>query len=112
MGCESTTIATDDGTVRMRIHRTPDVVHCRNPTVSADLTLRTSSGTNVVAMLEGTDPALKVEVVGIGAHLDHLGRNHELMPGANDNASGVAVLLGASCSLAIGQIGLRKSSHS
>lgn len=29
----------------------------------------------------------------LGAHLDHLGYNHEMMPGANDNASGVAVLL-------------------
>ena len=33
------------------------------------------------------------------AHLDHLGLNPELMPGANDNASGVAVLLGAAQAL-------------
>jgi Zn-dependent M28 family amino/carboxypeptidase len=48
----------------------------------------------VLACLEGSDPALKNEVIIVGAHLDHLGKNHLLMPGANDNASGAAVLLG------------------
>jgi hypothetical protein len=50
-------------------------------------------GSNVVAILPGTDPVLKDETIIIGAHLDHLGYNHELMPGAHDNASGAAVLL-------------------
>lgn len=49
---------------------------------------------NVLAAREGADPALKGEVIMIGAHLDHLGYNPGLMPGAHDNASGVAVLLG------------------
>jgi hypothetical protein len=49
---------------------------------------------NVIGVLEGTDPALKNEVIIIGAHLDHIGMNHLLMPGANDNASGSSVLLG------------------
>jgi Zn-dependent M28 family amino/carboxypeptidase len=48
---------------------------------------------NVIAAREGADPALKTEVIMIGAHLDHLGYNPGLMPGAHDNASGVAVLL-------------------
>jgi hypothetical protein len=52
-------------------------------------------GSNVIAILPGTDPVLKDEAVIIGAHLDHLGYNHELMPGAHDNASGAAVLLAA-----------------
>ena len=56
IGRDSTTIATEDGTVRMRIQRTPDVVHWRNPAVSADLTRRTSSGTNVVAMEMASNP--------------------------------------------------------
>ena len=51
-------------------------------------------GYNVVGFIEGSDPVLKGEAVIIGAHLDHLGYNHELIPGANDNASGVAVVLG------------------
>jgi hypothetical protein len=66
-------------------------------------------GRNVLAFLEGSDPALKNEVIIVGAHLDHLGKNHLLMPGANDNASGAAVLLG--CAEAIAQTsGLTKRS--
>jgi hypothetical protein len=49
---------------------------------------------NVVGYIEGSDPVLTREAIVIGAHLDHVGKNHLLMPGANDNASGVAVLLG------------------
>ena len=61
-------------------------------------------GANVVGILEGSDPALKNEVIIIGAHLDHLGMNDQLMPGANDNASADAVLLGAA--QALGQSGV------
>ncbi len=57
-------------------------------------------GHNVIGVLEGTDPALNSEVIILGAHLDHLGRCHELMPGADDNASGVAVMLGLAEALA------------
>ena len=51
-------------------------------------------GRNVIGYIEGSDPVLKKEVIMIGAHLDHLGYNHEMMPGANDNASGTSVILG------------------
>jgi len=51
-------------------------------------------GKNVIGMVEGSDPELKKEVIILGAHLDHLGFNHLMMPGANDNASGVAVVMG------------------
>ncbi len=50
-------------------------------------------GSNIIAMIEGSDPLLKQEAIMVGAHLDHLGLNPELMPGAHDNASGVAVTL-------------------
>ena len=49
---------------------------------------------NVIAKFEGTDPELKKEIIMLSAHLDHLGYNHKMMPGANDNASGVSVLMG------------------
>lgn len=52
------------------------------------------TGTNVIGLLEGSDPELKNEVIILGGHLDHLGRCYEIMPGANDNASAVAVILG------------------
>jgi hypothetical protein len=49
---------------------------------------------NLVGKIEGSDPVLKDEVIILGGHLDHLGRCYEIMPGANDNASAVAVIMG------------------
>jgi Zn-dependent M28 family amino/carboxypeptidase len=51
-------------------------------------------GRNVGAMIPGSDPALKDEWIVLSAHYDHLGRTGDrLFPGADDNASGVAMLL-------------------
>lgn len=66
-------------------------------------------GSNVIGWIEGSDPVLKQEAVVIGAHLDHLGLNPDLMPGAHDNASGVAVMLGVAEALADTKIPLRRS---
>ena len=50
------------------------------------------SGANVLGVCPGKDPKLPVFVVS--AHYDHLGiRDGVIFPGADDNASGVAVLL-------------------
>lgn len=50
---------------------------------------------NVIGKISGTDDVLKDESVIIGAHMDHLGINPlgEVMNGANDNASGTAVVM-------------------
>ena len=50
---------------------------------------------NVLGLLPGTDPQHKDEIVVISAHYDHVGRNPDgtVYNGANDNASGVAVML-------------------
>lgn len=49
---------------------------------------------NVVALLEGADPALRHQYVIVSAHYDHLGTvGDTVLPGADDNASGVAALL-------------------
>jgi len=66
-------------------------------------------GSNVIGFLPGSDPALKDEVIVLGAHLDHLGYNHELMPGAHDNASGVAVLLAAAEAIARAKVPMKRS---
>ena len=66
-------------------------------------------GANVIGYLEGSDPELRNEAVIVGAHLDHLGMNDELMPGAHDNASGVAVLLGVADALAASSVPLKRS---
>lgn len=66
-------------------------------------------GSNVIGVLPGSDPALKDEYVVLGAHLDHLGYNHEMMPGAHDNASGVAVLLAAAEAITKSKVPLKRS---
>jgi hypothetical protein len=49
---------------------------------------------NVVGCLLGTDPSLADDTIVIGAHRDHFGQQADLLfPGADDNASGTAVLL-------------------
>jgi membrane-associated protease RseP (regulator of RpoE activity) len=58
----------------------------------------------VVGIWPGSDPALDAEAVVVGAHYDHLGRGSPfslapdrgdaIHPGADDNASGTAALLG------------------
>ena len=53
---------------------------------------------NVVALLRGSDPALRNEYIVFSAHLDHLGmsepgNNDTIYHGARDNASGVASIL-------------------
>lgn len=50
---------------------------------------------NVVAVLEGSDPALKNEYIVISAHYDHLetGSNGEVFNGADDDGSGTSAVL-------------------
>jgi hypothetical protein len=68
------------------------------------------TGRNVIAALDGADDALKREWIVIGAHYDHLGRggsgslvkDRVVHNGADDNASGVAVMLRAAERLAAG----------
>ncbi|MFN0059574.1 MAG: M20/M25/M40 family metallo-hydrolase [Planctomycetota bacterium] len=57
---------------------------------------------NVIGVLRGTDAALRHECVVLGAHYDHLGRGWpdvhtgdagQIHNGADDNASGIAVML-------------------
>src|SRR5262245_2325059 len=62
-----------------------------------------SSTRNVIAVIRGTSPALRGEVVIVGAHYDHLGdggfgsldpdSTGRVHNGADDNASGTAALL-------------------
>lgn len=70
---------------------------------------RSAVAANVIGVLEGEDPVLRRQIVVVSAHYDHLGRGPhsqreadrgQIHPGADDNASGVAVLLGAAEELA------------
>ena len=57
-------------------------------------------GLNVIGMIEGSDPKLRDEAIILAAHVDHLGYCWTMMPGANDNATSVAVMLGTAEALA------------
>jgi Zn-dependent M28 family amino/carboxypeptidase len=61
-------------------------------------TMRTIDSRNVVAKLEGSDPAHKDEYVVYSAHWDHFGvgtpvKGDKIYNGAADNASGVAAVM-------------------
>jgi hypothetical protein len=56
--------------------------------------LSNATASNVLALWPGSDPELGKETILLGAHHDHFGTQGGLMfPGADDNASGTAVLL-------------------
>ena len=60
------------------------------------ITKYTGDGLNVIGKIEGTDPVLKEQYIVLGGHLDHLGtRGAVVMNGADDDASGAAVVMEA-----------------
>lgn len=67
-------------------------------------------GRNLGGWIEGSDPELKQELVIVSAHYDHLGvRNGQIFNGADDNASGVAMMLEVARSIANGSEKPRRS---
>lgn len=66
-------------------------------------------GSSVIGLLPGTDPVLSQETIIIGAHLDHMGKCYEIIQGANDNASAVAVMMGVARALTENKISLKRS---
>ncbi len=64
------------------------------PSSSGTAAIEKSLGTNLGAMLPGRDETLRKEYILVTAHYDHLGvRRGRVYPGADDNASGVAMML-------------------
>jgi hypothetical protein len=66
--------------------------------ISQGSRIDTVESPNVIAMIEGSDPDLKAEVIVLTAHLDHIGisdsfSGDRINNGALDNAAGVATLL-------------------
>jgi hypothetical protein len=65
---------------------------------------------NVVAVLQGSDPALRAEYVVVGSHLDHLGRRGDTVyPGADDDGSGTTGVLALATMLAKNPVPPRRS---
>ncbi|MBS1798595.1 MAG: M28 family peptidase [Acidobacteria bacterium] len=72
--------------------------------------METRRGRNVVAMLEGSDPKLNAETIIVTAHHDHMGESGgHIYYGADDNASGVAGILGVARALVNGNIRPKRS---
>jgi hypothetical protein len=87
-----------DISLRMKPH---SFVSNTSVEITTDVVRHESGSTaNVIGFIEGTDPELKKEVILIGAHLDGQGSLGFVLPGALDNASGVAVVLAAAKALA------------
>ncbi len=64
--------------------------------LSAETAIENVQTANLVGAVQGTDPVIGSEVVVIGAHVDHLGKDPstgEIFRGADDNASGTAVMM-------------------
>lgn len=66
----------------------------RDATLTIKVDAQRKDMPNVVGVIEGTDPTLKHEYVGIGAHLDHLGKRGDVIYyGADDDGSGSTALI-------------------
>jgi hypothetical protein len=82
----------------------------KTATLTADITRHPEGrAANVVGLLEGSDPELKDEIIIVGGHLDGVGYLGEVLPGALDNASGAADILGAARALAMSPVRPRRS---
>src|SRR5262249_1191701 len=63
-------------------------------TLTVDVERKLHRTQNVLAVIEGTDPALRNDAVVVGAHYDHDGEAFgQIWYGADDNGSGTAALL-------------------
>ena len=65
---------------------------------------------NVIGLIEGSDPVLKNEYIVLGAHYDHLGiKEGQIYNGADDNASGSAALIEVARDLYANRENLKRS---
>jgi hypothetical protein len=81
----------------------------RKVTITASTTWHEGKSCNVLGMIEGTDSVLKKELIVVGAHLDAVGNCGVLLPGALDNASGCADIMGAVKAMASSSIAFKRS---
>ena len=81
--------------------------------VHAEVQQKAAFGPNVVGYLEGADPELKAELVGIGSHLDHIGlrgaSEDRICNGADDDGSGTTGVLAVARAFHINGVRPRRS---
>ena len=78
-----------------------------NATIALTTSVEPIQTENLLASIPGTDPAYADEVIVVGAHIDHLGPvpgTSDVRLGADDNASGSAVMMELARALAHGYI--------
>jgi len=73
--------------------------------------IKHGTGENVIGILPGIDPVLKDEFIVVGGHMDHNGVSADghKYAGADDNASGTAVVMELARSLSCRSPGLKRS---
>lgn len=73
--------------------------------------VRQVDSVNVVGLLRGADGVEEARAVMIGGHLDGLGSDPDgqVFPGANDNASGIAITIEVARALALDRASLKRS---
>jgi Zn-dependent M28 family amino/carboxypeptidase len=74
---------------------TPIFIDDATVTIDAKVIHETKQTENVLALLPGSDPDLKAQVVAFTAHYDHLGKTRAgvIYPGADDDGSGTTAVL-------------------
>jgi aminopeptidase YwaD len=90
-----TSVARLAGTIAQRRAPASGPLPGTHADIHVALELADRHAVNVVGILPGDDPSLADEALVIGAHYDHLGLSGgAVYPGADDNASGTAVVVG------------------
>jgi hypothetical protein len=80
--------------------------------VNLDITFDEKRATrNVLARISGSDKNLKTEIIMLGAHMDHLGidMTGDVFNGADDNASGTAVVMEAARVMKLNRVRPRRT---
>lgn len=68
---------------------------------SYEQVITAGNGTNILGVIPGSDPELRDRHIVVSAHYDHIGScGGAICNGANDNAAGVATILGVGCAVA------------
>jgi hypothetical protein len=63
--------------------------------------ITSGGGTNILGWIPGSDPDLRDRYIVLSAHYDHIGAcGGAICNGANDNAAGVATIVGVGCAVA------------
>ncbi len=100
---KSTTLYVAEKSIQEKRKPMSFVIPNATATVETSVSYIESTTSNIIGLVEGSDPSVSHEYIVIGAHYDHLGMGDEnslntsnepkIHPGADDNASGTSGVL-------------------